>query len=259
MSAYADLVMWLAAGMINEPVNPENPLEDRGFDKLRNGIMSEERYTLVAEPREIVGKKVKQLRREGWTPAVIYSSKQEPMNIQLETRPLFKTLRKASTTHLIDVNVAGQKHTVLAREIQQHLTRGDLVHVDFLEVDMKATITSEVELVGVGTAVPEEEDLGVVTIVMRNVTIECLPDDLVSQIEVDLTKIQTPDDVITVADLVAPKGVTIMAEPETIVASFTFERAALEEEEEEELEAYAPMADSVEVIGKGKKEDEFEE
>ncbi len=221
--------------------------------------MSEERYTLVAEPREIVGKKVKQLRRDGWTPAVIYSSKQDPMNIQLETRPLFKTLRKASTTHLIDVNVAGKKHTVLAREIQQHVTRGDLIHVDFLEVDMKATITSEAELVGVGEAAPEADGMGVVTLVTRSVSIECLPDDLVSQIEVDLTKIQTPDDVITVADLVAPKGVTILAEPETIVASFTYERAAIEEEEEEAEDLYAPMADSVEVIGKGKKEEEFEE
>lgn len=219
--------------------------------------MSEERYTLLAEPREIVGKKVKQLRRDGWTPAIIYSSKQDPMNIQLETRPLFKTLRKASTTHLIDVSVAGQKHTVLAREIQQHPTRGDLVHVDFLAVDMKANISAEVELVGVGEAAPEADGLGVVTMVTRNVTIECLPDDLVSQIEVDLTKIETPDDVITIADVVAPPGVTILADPETIVASFSYERAALEEEEEEE--AYAPLADSVEVIGKGKKEEEFEE
>ncbi|MCB8983125.1 MAG: 50S ribosomal protein L25 [Ardenticatenaceae bacterium] len=221
--------------------------------------MAEERYTLEAEPRVIVGKKVKQLRRDGWTPAVIYSSKQEPLNIQLETRPLYRTLRKASTTHLIDVNVSGKKHTVLAREIQQHVTRGDLVHVDFLEVDMKANISAEVELVGIGEAPPETDGMGVVTLVTRSVTIECLPEDLISQIEVDLTKIQTPDDVITVADLVAPQGVTILAEPETIVASFTYERAALEEEEEEEEELYAPMADSVEVIGKGKKEEEFEE
>lgn len=221
--------------------------------------MSEERYTLVAEPRTVVGKQVKQLRREGWTPAVIYSTKQEPMNIKLETLPLFKTLRKASTTHLIDVDVEGKKHTVLAREIQQHVTRGDLVHVDFLEVDMKVVITSEAELVGVGEAAPEADGLGVVTLSLRSVAIECLPDDLVSQIEVDLSKIATPDDAITVADLVAPQGVTILDDPETIVAVFSYERAAIEEGAEEDMDAFAPMADSVEVIGKGKKEDEFDD
>lgn len=221
--------------------------------------MSEERYTVEAQSRTIVGKKVKQLRREGWTPAVIYSSKQEPMNIQLETRPLYKVLRRASTSHLIDVHVDGSKHTVLAREIQQHLTRGDLIHVDFLEVDMKATITSEAELVGVGESAPEVDGLGVVTMALRSVAIECLPDNLVSQIEVDLSKIQTPDDVISVADLTPPPGVIILADLETIVASFSYERAAIEEEGEEEMEEFAPMADSVEVIGKGKKEDEFEE
>jgi large subunit ribosomal protein L25 len=218
--------------------------------------MSEERYTLVAEPRTIVGKQVKQLRRNGWVPAVIYSTQHEPMNIQLETRPLFKTLRKASTTHLIDVDVAGQKHTVLAREIQQHATRGDLVHVDFLEVDMKVKITSEAELVGIGEAAPETDGLGSVTWAIRSVEIECLPDDLVSHIDVDLTKIQTPEDVITVADLVAPKGVAILAEADAIVASFAYERTA---GDADEMDAYAPMADSVEVIGKGKKEDEFDD
>lgn len=224
--------------------------------------MSEERYTLVAEPRAIVGKKVKQLRRAGWTPAVIYSTKQEPLNIQLETLPLFKTLRKASTSHLIDIELTGQKHTVLAREIQQHVTRGDLIHVDFLKVDMKATISSEAELVGVGECPPQEEGLGSVNMALRSVTIECLPDNLVSQIEVDLSKIQTPDDVISVADLVAPEGVTIMADPETIVASFAYDRATIEgegEDEEEVSEDFAPTADAVEVIGKGKKEDEFED
>jgi large subunit ribosomal protein L25 len=221
--------------------------------------MSEERYTLVAEPRAIVGKKVKQLRRAGWTPAVIYSTKQEPLNIQLETLPLFKTLRKASTSHLIDIELTGQKHTVLAREIQQHVTRGDLIHVDFLKVDMKANITAEAELVGVGESAPQEDDLGTVTMAVRTVTIECLPDNLVSQIEVDLSKIATPEDVITIADLVAPEGVTILADPETVVASFAFDRATIEGEEEEEEEEFAPTADDVEVIGKGKQEDEFEE
>jgi large subunit ribosomal protein L25 len=216
--------------------------------------MSEERYSMVAEPRTVVGKQVKQLRRDGWIPAVIYSTKQEPLNIQLENLSLFKTLRKASTTHLIDLTVDGKKHTVLAREIQQHITRGDLLHVDFLEVDMKALISSEAELVGVGESAPEKQNLGVVTLALHSLPIECLPDDLISQIEVDFSKIQSPDDTITVADLKIPAGVTVTVDPETIVATFSYERAAVEGDE-----GFEVSAEAVEVIGKGKKDDDFDD
>ena len=99
--------------------------------------------------------------------------------------------------------------------------------------------------------------MGVVTLALRSVEIESLPDALVSEIEVDISKIETPDDVIYVSDLVAPKGVAILTDPETTVARFEYSQAAEEEEEEEEL--FVPAADAVEVVGKGKEEDEFAE
>ncbi len=210
-----------------------------------------ERIVIEAEPREVTGKQVSQLRREGWIPGVIYGRK-EPVSVQMEQKALRRALRTVGTTHLADVNVGGQVRTVLVREIQQHATRGDLVHVDFMEVDMKSKLRATAELVGAGMSTPQAEGLGVTTMMLREVDIECLPEDLVAEIEVDLSAIKTADDVIHVRDLTAPKGVEILTDPELVVARFEF--AAAEEEAEGVAEAEGEA--DVEVITKGKKEEE---
>ena len=210
-----------------------------------------ERIIIEAEPREITGKQVGQLRRDGWIPGVIYGRK-EPVAVQMEQKALRRALRTVGTTHLADVKVGGQLRTVLVREIQQHATRGDLVHIDFMEVDMKSKLRASAELVTVGMAAPEAEGLGVATLMLREVDIECLPDDLVAEIEVDLSAIKTADDTIYVKDITAPKGVEILTDPEQVVARFEF-AAAEEVELGEETEG---GADAVEVISRGKKDEE---
>jgi large subunit ribosomal protein L25 len=210
-----------------------------------------ERLVIEAEARDVVGKQLGQLRRDGWIPGVIYG-RQSPQSVQMEQKALRRALRVVGTTHLADLSVGGRTRTVLVREIQQHPTRGDIVHVDFLEVDMKAKLRASAELVGVGEAAPEAEGLGVATLMLREVEIECLPEDLIAQIEVDLSAIRTPDDVIHVRDLAAPSGVEILTELDLVVARFEY--AATEEEEEAEEEEES--VDAVEVITKGKKEEE---
>lgn len=210
-----------------------------------------ERIIIEAEPREIIGKQTNQLRREGWIPGVIYGQK-TLQSVQMEQKALRRALRVVGTTHLASLTVGGKTHTVLVREIQQHATRGDILHVDFMEVDMKVKLRAEAELVGIGEAIPEAEGLGVVTQMLREVEIECLPDNLVSQIEYDLSLIRTPDDIITVSDLSAPKGVEILTDPDQVIARFEF---AVAEEEEEGVDE-ASSVDAVEVITKGKKEEE---
>jgi large subunit ribosomal protein L25 len=209
-----------------------------------------ERITIEATPRETTGKRVSQLRRDGWVPGVVYGK--DMMNVQMETKALRRALRIVGTSHLADLAINGKKRTVLVRDIQQHLTRGDVLHVDFLEVDMKSTLRAEVELVPTGEATPVEEGLGTITFVVRTVVIECLPDDLVAELSVDLSLIKTPDDVIRLSDVVLPHGITLMDDPETVVARFEYEAI---EEEEEEVEA-EPSADTVEVITRGKQEEE---
>jgi large subunit ribosomal protein L25 len=217
--------------------------------------MSDE-YTIVAEKREIVKNSAKRMRRDGWIPGVIYG-RSNPVHVKMERNALRRALRAAGSNQLIDLQISSKSHKVLVREIQQHVTRGDLVHVDFLEVDLKATIAAVAELVPVGKAAPAGEGVGAASMALRQVDIEARPDALVSEIEVDLSLIQTTDDVIYVGDLTVPDGVTILTDPETAVARFEFVREEEEEEEEEDL-LFAPAADAVEVIGKGKDDEEEE-
>jgi large subunit ribosomal protein L25 len=212
--------------------------------------MKELRASISAEKRTVVGKSAKQLRREGWIPAVIYGRGDNYL-IQVENLPLRRVLRTAGTTQLVDVDLDGRKHTVLAKEVQAHATRGDLIHVDFYEVDMLEKLVVEAALLPVGKAVPVADGLGATPLMLHSVEIECLPDNLISEIEVDLSQIETPDDAILVGDLVVPAGVKVITDPELTVARFEYLREEEEEEEEEDL-LFTTVADDVEVIGKGK-------
>lgn len=209
-----------------------------------------ERTTIAAQPRLVVGKKVNQLRRSGWIPAVVYGQR-EPVHIQLENLTLRRVLREVGTTHLLDIDLSGTPRTVLVREIHQHVTRGDLLHVDFMEVDMAGTVKIEADLVTIGKIPVALSVYGAAELAIRAVEIECRPDALVSEIQVDLSRIQEADDTIFVRDLIVPEGVKILDDPEMVVASFV--RTAEEATTDVTL---TPSADLVEVIKKGKKEEE---
>jgi large subunit ribosomal protein L25 len=213
-----------------------------------------DRIIIEAEQREVIGKQVNQLRRSGWIPGVVYG-RNDPVSIQMEQKALRRALRTVGTTNLAELKFGNNSKTVLVRDIQQHLTRGDILHVDFLEVDMASTIRSEAELVAIGEAPPEADGLGVVTLMLRQVEIECLPDNLISQIEIDMSTFTSPEDIIHVSDIPVPAGVTILTDPDTIVARFEYVTAE-EEAEEEEIVEEEDVAEDVEVISKGKKEEE---
>lgn len=216
-----------------------------------------ERVTVDAQTRTTIGKQTRQLRREGQIPAVIYGQR-DPVHVQIENLSLRRALREAGTNELIDLNVGGSKITVLAREIQQHPTRGDLLHVDFYEVNMQETIQADVRLVFAGEIAEELRPMGEVIQVLHDVTVECLPGDLISEIEVDISGIDSADQVVYVSDLTPPPGVTILTDPESAITSFEYFREEEEEEGEEET-LFGEQGEEVEVIARGKAADEEEE
>ena len=216
----------------------------------------DERLVIEAEPRDVSAEKAKHLRRDGMIPGVIYGQGDNVL-LKVENLSLRRALREAGTTNLIDININDSTRTVVVKEIQSHVTRGDLIHVDFYEVDMMAKITVEAELTAVGIAAPVNEGLGTTALVLYSVEIECMPDDMISQIEVDMTLIENPDDMIYVRDLPIPDGVDVLTDPDAVVVRFEYTPIEEEEEEvEEEDLMFAPAADEVEVISKGKQEDE---
>ncbi|GAB4473351.1 MAG: 50S ribosomal protein L25/general stress protein Ctc [Anaerolineales bacterium] len=209
-----------------------------------------ENITIEATKREVIGKKVKALRREGKLPAIVYGHKFSPLPILLDYRQTSRSLAGVSSSQLIELNVEGQKIPVLVRERQHHPISGNLLHIDFLAVSMTETLRAFVPIDFEGEAPAVKDFGGIVVTGLEEVEVECLPKDLPEKITVDLSKLGNIGDGIYVRDLVVPAGVEVLSDGDEMVVLITAPEAE-EEAVEEEVEEGEP-----EVIEKGKKEEE---
>lgn len=207
--------------------------------------MSKE-FVLDAETRTVTGKKVKQLRRDGLVPAVIYGLN-DPESIQVNALKTQLTLRDAGDNEILTLNLNGKKRRVLARDVQKHVYRTDLLHVDFLEVDADSTIRTEVSVIIVGQSIPEQQALGTTLQVLSTIEIEARTDALISEIEVNAEIMDKPSRNLAVGDIVPPEGVTILTSPEVTIARFAAARSDAELEAEAALEEGGELESSAAV------------
>ena len=215
-----------------------------------------ETYTLNAQTRTVTGKKVGQLRRDGLVPAIIYGKSTEPVAIQIPYRALQLTLMKAGGTHLIDIDVDGTAYNVLARDVQRHVIRGDIMHVDFMAVDASTLISAEVPIHFINEAPGVRAGIGILLHAINKLTIEALPADLVSSIEVDLSSLKDVGDTTLVGDIVTGEKIKLMDDPEEMVVRLVPTPAAVSEAEEE---AEAAAASEPELVARGKRDEEDED
>lgn len=191
-----------------------------------------------AEKREITGRKVEQLRKEGKTPAVVYGAEVESTNIVVDTKEFLKTYEKAGESTIVDLKIEGEKesHPVIIKDLDINYVARKLLHVSFYSISMKEEMDAEIPLVLVGVA-PVVKDLGA-TIVqnMSEVTVRCLPKDLPHQIEIDISGLVEFGDNISLADIKLPEGVVMMKEEDEMSQSVVFAAAPLTEEQEKALE-----------------------
>jgi len=219
-----------------------------------------DRITLDAQPRTITGKKVKQLRRQGIVPVSVFGPKVDPANLQVPYRPLQVTLMKAGGTSLIDLNVDGETRTVLARAVQRDVLRGDILHVDFFQVDLESTIKADIPVHFVGESPAIATNQGILITGPSMITVETLPANLPPFIEIDLTRLVNVGDSLHVRDLDLGEGITIINDPNEMIAQISQPSAArAEEEEAAEAAAAEEVSAEPEVISKGKAEEEEEE
>jgi large subunit ribosomal protein L25 len=216
-----------------------------------------ENYVLEAQPRDVVGKKVSQLRREGLVPVALYGPRVKPVNLQIPYRPLQIALMKAGGTNLIDIKVDSSTQTVLAREVQRDVLRGDILHVDFFVVDLSEKIQIDVPLHFVGESPAVAARKGILITGPAMLTIDTLPSNLLSQIEIDLSGLNEIGDAIHVRDLTLDSEITIINDPDEMIARIS-QTSAARSEESEELEGEGTPGE-VEIIKKGKGDEEDEE
>lgn len=214
-----------------------------------------EEFLISSKKRDVIGKQVKALRREGRLPAVIYGHNLEPIAIDLDSKEATRILAGMTSSQFVKIDVDGVSHTALVREKQRHPVRGTLLHVDFLAVSMTERLRASVsvELDGEAPAVREYGAFVVPSVEM--IEVECLPKDLPDRIRVDISGLLEIGDTIYVRDIDLPDEVSILTDLDEVIVSVTAP-AMEEEEEEEELEEeeFEP-----EVIERGRREEEEEE
>lgn len=204
---------------------------------------------LQATSREARGHHNRALRRTGKVPAVLYGHNVDPRPIETEGRVLRRVWMHAGRTQLVDLKVdGGRAQKVLVREMQVDPRTGNPIHADFFAVNLREKLTADVPVVIVGES-PAVVDakIGTLQQLITALRIECLPSDLPSQFNVDVSVLMEIDAGIHVRDIVLPEGVALV---HVDVDELVVKVSALRLVTEEEVEA-AEAAEAAEAEGAG--------
>lgn len=206
--------------------------------------MATSESTLAVNTRQPAhSRDTRRLRRSGRVPAVLYGLGEDPVALDVDARDL--RLALAASGAVLDLAVDGEGSTAPAvvKDTQRHPVRGDILHIDFLRVDLKKAIQAAVAVHLVGTEdAPGVKEGGILTHETRELNVEALPNDIPEAIEVDVSGLEMAA-VLSLGDVTAPEGVTLLDDPETtIIASITAPSVSTETDE---VEA------ETEVVGEG--------
>ncbi len=148
--------------------------------------------------------------RGGSVPAVVYGKKLPSAPILVDTSDLLRVFRASGFSHIIDLVLDGKKHQVLIHDVQVHPTSGDFLHVDFYAIvaSEKLHVTVPVKLVGTSQAA---RDGAVIEHILQDIEVRCLPSDIPAEIEVDISALENPGDIIHISDLkIDPKKIEVL-------------------------------------------------
>jgi len=202
---------------------------------------------LPAMAREVLGKKVKTLRKEEKLPAILYGHKVKNTNLTLDYRAFEEVYKEAGASSLIDLQIDKQSPIkVLVQDVQKDPVTDKYIHADFHQVKMTEKISTEVELKFVGESKAVKEAGGVLIKNLSAIKIECLPTDLVQEIEVNITSLETFDDIIRVKNIKFPTGITAKEKDDKVIVSVQPPRTeeelkSLEEKPDEQVEEVAKV------------------
>ncbi len=211
--------------------------------------------TLRAAKRNVLGKKTRFLRRQGITPAHLFGHGIESVPLQCDAAALKQVVSRAGTTRLVTLEVEDEQQPkkVFIREIQSDAITGALFHVDLYQVRMQERMKVDVPIILVGEARALKVKGRSLIYGVTSLSIECLPDRVPPQIEVDLSPLTDVDQAIHVSDIVLDPDVEVLTDPEQPVVKVVEVRAEREEAfaaeavvEEVKAEAEAPSAEAPE-------------
>ncbi|MDP2290392.1 MAG: 50S ribosomal protein L25 [Actinomycetota bacterium] len=193
---------------------------------------------LVAQPRTTKGSPAaRRLRAEGSIPGVIYGQGMTPISVTVERRELRLALSgPAGSNTVLALEVDGKSYPAVVKEMQRHPIRRTVAHIDFLQVNMNEEITVSVAVHIIGEAKAVAAEGGLVDAAVDTIEVSCTPNNMPNAFEVDVTEMQMGD-VIRLADLTMPNGVTALGDPEMPIVTILVTSAA---------EAEADLAEAAE-------------
>ncbi len=191
--------------------------------------------------REVLGKKVRFLRRQGITPVHLFGHGIESVALQCDTAKLKRVLAEAGKTRLISLELDGERspRTVVIREVQTEPQTGESLHVDFYQVKMAEVVKVEVPVVLVGEAPALKLKGNTLAQELNTLTVECLPAKIPARVELDISSLTESEQAVRVKDIELDKEITVLNDPERVVARISsrpVERIEEPEIAEEEVE-----------------------
>lgn len=200
-------------------------------------MVQKSRVELTVTPREVLGKKVKALRRQGITPANVYGSTIDSVAVQVPSADLAHVLKTAGRNDIVFLQLdGGEPRPTFVHAIQRNPLTDAILHVDFLQIDLKKKIKIDVPLHLEGLAPAVETHQGILVQSADYVTVEALPSEIPSFLVVDVSVLEEIDSALHVSDLTLPEGVEMVTDGEVLIAKVAppvIEK--VEEEVEEEL------------------------
>jgi len=196
-----------------------------------------EDLTLPATNRSILGKKTRFLRRQCITPVHLFGHGLKSQALQCDTANLQRIIVQAGMSRLISLEIEDDKQprVVFIREIQRDVLSGEPLHVDFYQVRKTEKIRVDVPIVLVGEAPAMKEKGRSLLHGVTRLSIECLPDKLPPQIEVDLSHLKEAEQPIYVRDIILSPDITVTTDPDQLVVKVSEARVEVVEEVVEEV------------------------
>ena len=175
------------------------------------------KYTLSAQKRDLVGRKVKSLRVKGEIPATVYGKDVKSVSVAVAQDAFTKIYSTAGETGLVELSVAGDIRPVLIHTVQKHPVTGVILHVEFYQVNLKQKVKTNVPIEFTGDAPAVAQKVGVLLTLIDEVEVEALPTDLPEKILVDVSALAGVDQEVKVGDIKVPAGVSILTTPDQSV------------------------------------------
>lgn len=213
-----------------------------------------QKITLKAEKREISGRRVKSLRREGFVPAVIYGHGFESLSIQVPLKDFEKAYAEAGESSVIYLDLDNKNYPTIIQDVDRDPVSDKFLHADFYKVRLDEKIKAKIPLNFMGESLAVKELGGILVKNISEIEVEGFPQDLPHQIDVDISSLVELRSHLLVKDLVFSGKLEVKADPEAIV--ILVQEPISEEELKAQLETPTAAPEEVEVLKKEKAEEE---